>query len=286
MYSTAAHIPRRCGWLTDIHLNFVNLSARDALWQKIASAQLDSLLITGDISEADDICYELTRLRSEFPGQIFFVLGNHDFYHGSIDLVRERVEWTCKTQPRLHYLTGNAPMPMAGGWSLCGDDGWGDARLGDFFCSPIRMNDFRLINDFAHLDSHSLYRKLKRLGTESAIRLSQQLRVAAQQSNHILVLTHLPPFKESCWYEGGHGNDDWLPFFACHAVGLTLKRFCRSNPSHEVIVLCGHTHHRGVSRILPNLLTWTGQADYGQPQLEAILNMEDFVHPNASWGYP
>jgi 3',5'-cyclic-AMP phosphodiesterase len=216
------------------------------------------------------------------------VLGNHDYYHGSIVQTRARITQLCERESRLHYLTSRVssnPVKLGDGWVLCGEDGWADGRIGDYHHSPVRMNDFRLIHDLNQLDSRARLRKLRRLGTESAMRLYQQLIRASVIGKSILVLTHVPPFRESCWYEGGQTNDDWAPFFVCAAVGWSLKRFCLSHPHHHVQVLCGHTHHEGIAQMLENLYVWTGGAEYGAPRLCRIFDFAEFRSPKPDWTY-
>ena len=59
---------------------------------------------------------------------------------------------------------------------------------------------------------------------------------------HIMVLTHVPPFREACWHEGRISDDNWLPHFTCKAVGDVLIEAMAANPDHRMTVLCGHTH--------------------------------------------
>lgn len=252
----------------------------------MAAARLDGCLLTGDISEADDVAWQLKQLSFELACPLYFVLGNHDFYHGRIERVREQVRGICAHDSRLHYLTGGAPIRVADQWVLCGDDGWADARQGDYFHSSVRMNDFRLIEDLVELDEVSRYRFLRKQGAAAAWRLSNQLKIAAGMARRILVATHVPPFRESCWYDGRHSDDNWAPFFICHSLGWALKRFCQSHPQHEVLVLCGHTHHAGRSRIAENLTVWTGAAEYGVPSLCALLDLPGYRNVANDWTFP
>ncbi len=275
----------RFGWLTDVHLNFVNLPAREAFAERLAADRLHGLLITGDISEADDVAWQLQQLSHEAACPVYFVLGNHDFYRGSIARVRKTMEDLCTQHSHLHYLTGRSPIRLSDQWILCGDDGWADARVGNFYRSNVRMNDFRLIEELTELDSRARCRFLRREGTASALRLGRQLAAAASLSDRIVVLTHIPPFRESCWYDGGHSDDNWAPFFVCHAVGWILQRFCRLHPQHEVLVLCGHTHHAGRSRIAQNLTVWTGAAEYGSPRMSQIIEFDCLQYPENDWTF-
>jgi 3',5'-cyclic-AMP phosphodiesterase len=276
---------RRLGWTTDIHLNFVTLAGWDRFVMDVNDAQLDALLISGDVSEAEDVVWQMERLSAGVNVPIYFVLGNHDYYQGSIAKVRDEIAAACQRDSRLRYLSGSQPIALGNGWVLCGDDGWADARLGDYYRSPVRMNDFRLIAELRDLNAVTRYRKLRRLGTESAWRLGRQLAVARQLGRQILVVTHIPPFRESCWYEGRQSDDDWAPFFVCGAVGWVLKRFCKANPEHQVMVLCGHTHHSGMASIMCNLQVWTGAAEYGSPRLFARIDLVEPRFPESDWSF-
>jgi 3',5'-cyclic-AMP phosphodiesterase len=276
---------RRLGWTTDIHLNFVPLSAWDDFVAQINAAQLDGLLITGDISEAEDVGWQLDRLRLAINVPVYYVLGNHDYYQGSIDQVRSQVESISGPQSRMFYLTGHPPIQLGGDWVLCGDDGWADTRVGNYFRSPVRMNDFRMIADLDGLNAVDRRRKLRRLGAECAFRLGKQLHEARNLGRRLLVMTHIPPFRESCWYEGKQSDEDWAPFFVCGAVGWMLRRFCEQHPEQNVLVLCGHTHHSGFVKIAENLQVWTGAADYGNPKIYTILDLDGLHLPKIKWSY-
>jgi Icc protein len=87
-------------------------------------------------------------------------------------------------------------------------------------------------------------------------------------------LTHVLPFRESCWHEGHISNDDYLPHFACRAVGDRLSAIVRDHTESRVRVFCGHTHSSGFARVLDNLEVFTGDAQYGEPRLQKILELE------------
>lgn len=61
-------------------------------------------------------------------------------------------------------------------------------------------------------------------------------------SRHVVVVTHVPPFRESAWHEGRPGDDDRVPWFACKATGEAIMACARDCPRTNFIVLCGHTH--------------------------------------------
>jgi 3',5'-cyclic-AMP phosphodiesterase len=263
---------RRIAWLTDIHLNFLKETQIEEFCSTITDAEPDAVLIGGDISEADGLEAHLRLLEKCLQRPIFFVLGNHDFYRGSIASVRELAQSLSESTDRLNWLPQAGVVELTRQTGLLGHDSWGDGRLGAGSESPVMLNDFRLIREL--LESPDLFGKLNALGDEAAAYFQRHLPEALERYPHLLVLVHVPPFKESCWHEGKISDDDWLPHFTCHAVGEVLLQMMREHPENRMTVLCGHTHGAGVARILPNLEIKTGGARYGNPLIQEILSIE------------
>lgn len=261
----------RLAWTSDIHLNHADLSAWDAWAQQINQADADGVLITGDLSEADDVVFQLRRIAESFSASIYFVLGNHDFYGSSIASTRQRVSSLARDVGTLCYLTDSSAIELTDASFMVGEDGWGDGTVGDYENSPVRLSDFQLIKDFHRADPISWPRLLRDQGAESADRLRSKLAALPDSTRDVLVATHVPPFRESCWYEGKTTNDDWAPFFVCGQVGAVLKQFAFEHPQVRTTVLCGHTHHGGTAEMLPNLVVHTAAADYGAPRVERVL---------------
>ena len=130
------------------------------------------------------------------------------------------------------------------------------------------LNDYKLINDFKNLDKQTRLTKLNVLGDEAASFFRKQLSQALPNFQHIIILTHVPPFEEACWYEGNLSNDEFLPHFCCRATGKVFVELMSQYPDKNLTILCGHTHSGGVAQILPNLVVRTGRAVYGQPNIQ------------------
>ena len=80
---------KRIVWSTDIHLNFVEPAALDEYIGRLVDASPDIVLISGDIADSRSVVDQLALLDDRLDCAIYFVLGNHDFYHSSIAQVRE-----------------------------------------------------------------------------------------------------------------------------------------------------------------------------------------------------
>ena len=265
----------RLVWVTDPHLNHVPVYAWDHWVDSIKRLRPDGIVITGDISEGDDVAFQLERIAAAFAVDIYFVLGNHDFYQSSISQTRERIVDLCRDHRLLHYLTDMAPVELADGVYLVGEDGWGDATQGNYERSPIRLNDFALIEEFKISPASRWKGMLQEQGKLSAERLRKKLDALPDHASEVIVATHVPPFRESCWYMGKTTDDDWAPFFVCGQVGESLMRHSSSRADRKLTVLCGHTHHDGIAKMQSNLSIYTGAADYGRPTVEALLNVSN-----------
>jgi hypothetical protein len=137
----------------------------------------------------------------------------------------------------------------------------------------VRLNDWRLIDELAGLDDEQRLEKLEALGDEAAEHFRSVLPEALARYAHMLVLTHVPPFREACWHDGRISDDDWLPHFSCKAVGDVLLAAMKARPDRQMTVLCGHTHGAGEAQILPNLRVLTGGAEYGKPRLQGVIEV-------------
>ena len=265
----------RAVWLTDIHLDFLSESACAAFFESVLSQRPDGVFLTGDISVAPSLLAHLRAMADVLQRPIYFVLGNHDFYHGSIATVRAAVSECGRSQALLRYLPDAGVVPLTKSTALVGTDGWGDSRYGDYARSSVRMNDHVLIKELTRLTQSKLQEQLRHLGNEAAGYLRETLPKALDQFRRVIVLTHVPPFQEACWYQGKVGNDEWLPFFACQAVGDVLRDLMENRPEHQLDVYCGHTHHSGTAQILPNLRVFTGEAEYGAPQINKVIEVDE-----------
>lgn len=265
---------KRLAWLTDIHLEFVHAPEEiDVFLDRVVAAEPDCVLLGGDTSTATRLADTLLMLDDRLRIPIHFVLGNHDFYHGSISQVRWLANDLTREHARLHWLPATGVVELTPHTGLLGHDGWGDGRLGKGADSELYLSDYSLIEDFIGLPARERFQKLNQLGDEAAKHFQNVLPAALERFPHLILLTHVPPFRESCWYEGHVSGDEYLPHFACKAAGHEILRAAESHPQSLLTVLCGHTHGQGEVSILPNLRVKTGGAEYGHPRLHEVITV-------------
>lgn len=263
----------RLAWLTDIHLNFVDLDGVEAFADSVAAQKPDAVLITGDIGEAFSVTFLLEALAGLIRRPIYFVLGNHDFYRGSIHEVRAAAAEAAAASPWLTWLPAAGVVPLTPDFALVGHDGWADGRCGDYDNSWVVLNDYMLIREFHGRNKQERLALMQSLGDQAAAYLRGVLPEALESHRRVLVAIHTPPFREACWHDGRISDDHYLPHFVCRSAGDALRDVADAYPASGLLVLCGHSHGAGRADVRPNLVVLTGGAEYGAPAVQRVFDL-------------
>ncbi|HEY0138092.1 MAG TPA: metallophosphoesterase [Nannocystis sp.] len=278
----------RVAWATDIHLDFLADPQVLDFAATLTASSPDAVVLSGDLSHAEQLEHHLRLLASAISCPIYFVLGNHDYYGSSIAAVRQAVAELGARKPRLRWLPAHGVVTLSEKTAMVGVDGWADSRLGDAEHTPVILNDFIHIEDLVatldplvratpallrSTDRSQLHTKLRALGDDEAARCRELLAPALASHEHVLVVTHVPPFAAACWHDGELSDDKWLPYFSCAAVGEVLRDLAITHPHRTLTVLCGHTHGAGEAQIEANLRVLTGGAVYRHPHLQQLLEL-------------
>ncbi len=268
----------KLAWLTDIHLNFLKEDERINFYRSIREKNCDAFLITGDIAEAPSVGSILRELSDHVNKPIYFVLGNHDYYLGQIDEVKREMQQLTREESLLYWLPAAGVQSLDQMTILVGQDGWADGRLGDYNNPSASLNDSRMIVDLFQqriLGMNQLLNKMQQLADEDALQLNIQLTEAVKKlPKKIMILTHVPPFKEASIYKGKISNDGYLPFYASKATGDVLLHIAAENPQIDFLVLCGHTHGEALYKPFDNLTVRVGSAEYYRPEVREIIDTE------------
>lgn len=264
---------KRVAWLTDVHLDLLLANQRREFFRQVARARVEAILISGDISEAPRLIDQLEEMDDAWDVPVYFVLGNHDYFHGTIAGVREAVTALCQQRSELVWLTAADVVELSPQSALVGHDGWADGRLGDYERSLVMMLDYTLIGEFVGLDKARRWQLLQQLADEAARQTRDKLLAAVARYRQVYLLTHIPPFREACWYNGQISNSEWLPHFTSQAMGAMLLDVMSEHPECHLTVLCGHTHGRGQTSPRDNVLVLTGGAEYGLPEIQRVFDL-------------
>lgn len=261
-------------WCTDTHFDFLSPSKFSEFTTTLGSSECDGILFTGDISTAKGIVYHLDKVVDAVDVPVYVVLGNHDFYGSSIAKVRAAVSNTAVT-----YLPDVDFVRLSEDTALVGHDGWYDCYYGNGIASRLVMTDFHAIEDFANLPNRrygqsadeGVLDKARELAAEGASHISKSIGKAAKQFSNIVVATHFAPWPQASTYQGKQSDDTFLPFFSSRLMGLVLDQAALQYPDVNFTVLAGHSHGHYDGMIHPNMRCIVGAAEYGAPQIQAIL---------------
>lgn len=265
-------------WLTDIHLNFLEIEDRMDFYQKIIDTSGDKILISGDIAEAPSVSNLLKEMTRIINKPIYFVLGNHDYYKGTVAAVRQEMIDLTKHETLVHWLPISDLQDLGNQTILLGEDCWADGRYGDYTNSHVVLRDCRMIHDLVQsnvLGKYALLSKMQEFADQDAQHLKNNL-IHAINNHHpkkVIIVTHIPPFKEACLYEGKISNDDFLPFFSSKITGDILTQIAQKNKDVEFLVLCGHTHSAAYYQPYANLIIKAGAAEYRKPEIQEIITL-------------
>jgi Icc-related predicted phosphoesterase len=268
----------KLAWASDIHLNFAD-DSQQRWFLHNAKERADALVISGDIGESETLHRTLKRISNIFEKPVYFVLGNHDFYRGSIERTKRTASRCAYTTQNMFYLSNNPTIELSPTTAMVGHDGWADGRFGNFDDSDVILNDFILIEELSfyqngELDKEAMRPVLEKLGDEAARYISLALFSAAHKYKKVYVVTHVPPFCEATWHNGQQSDDNFLPYFSCKAMGDAILKVANEYPKCQIVVLCGHTHSSGEVTITPNLQVLTAPGKYGHPEIYRTFNVQ------------
>ncbi len=264
----------KLAWLTDIHLNFLSPFQMEQFLASVNNTQADALLISGDITEAPRLAWHLTQMEAYLSRPIYFVLGNHDYYQSSFVDVHREVRQVTRQTAHLHWMNDSGVIELTPDTALIGHDGWADGRCGNYARSELLLTDYVAIKDFHNLNKADLLRTLNRLGDAAAAHFQEVLPKALAQYRHVFLITHVPPFCETCWQNSRYSDDDFRPHFASRIVGEVLHDIMQRHPDHLLTVLSGHTHTPGQAHMLHNLLVISGRAEYRKPEVQRVFEID------------
>ena len=270
-------VSKSLAWASDIHFEFATSDKMNHFYEEVNKSSSTHLLIAGDTSvgQEEKIVTTIKEIQKNIDCPLFFICGNHDFYGSSFEKVRTAIAKDSTTSPLyVHKTSGIKLTPKT---ALAAHDGWCDGRSGTFFNSTIALNDFFYIEDFnvkqvEDIFTEQIFHQLNHLGNDSAAYAKDTLPNLFKEYQNVIFLTHVPPFRESSWYNGKIGDDGGAPFFVNQALGNALKEIMEEHPENNLTVLCGHTHHEARYQPLENLLVLTADAEYGNPRVqESVL---------------
>ena len=268
-------------WCTDIHLDFLhgdpNRSVLREFIQPLADSA-DGFVITGDLTISSLLPLHLQAL-DKLGKPVYFVLGNHDFYGGSFEDVRQEVIEVCSQSANLRYLTAEEkPISITPDTALVGADGFYDGGYGQPYRSGILMSDWIKIHDFSltgaitpahegfNVNMNIVLDVARRQAQSSADHVHQLASEAASTHELVMIVTHVPPFPELHVHGGKGSTPHGVPWYTSRMMGEALLDLARKHPDTRFEVLCGHTHSASSGQPTNNMRCHVGHSEYGSPR--------------------
>ncbi len=129
-------------WLSDLHLNFLSSDELYEFLKIVIHHEPIVVLITGELSDSTKLIFHLRILEAEIKRPVYFVLGNHDFYHSSIKKVRKEVSSLVLNSKNLSWLTEMGIIELNSTTAIMGHDSWADCKS-DIFSERIAFRSYR-----------------------------------------------------------------------------------------------------------------------------------------------
>lgn len=272
----------RLAWLSDLHLDTLgNSTTGDArppvekLMEfakslRAAEEDHDGLVFTGDVADGHETEDYFAILGGSFRKPFYFVLGNHDYYGGSLALGKARVRRHIAKYEHLHWLTEMEVVGLDDDTCILGHDGMYDGRMGLGRETKMFVADFQSygISDFfdaISIGRNPLFDRIQTEAQKSTDAIEERLMQAIRcDFKRILIVTHVPPFHEASYFRGRRSPDHSAPWYGNDCLGEMLLSVCRRYPEREFLVLCGHSHARRDWYALDNLFVRCGKAKIGR----------------------
>lgn len=277
---------KKIAWGADLHLEYkrdrIDTNTLNSYLEALKKQEPDALLLGGDIGTHETTPEILSILAQETNTPIYFTLGNHDFYNNfdnpetkTVKKTIEKIHNLANNHRTLSFLdTNTTPIKLTEDTALIGETSWADAKYGTIDFTKFRICDQTgFIYDFIGLKGKKLEETMNQLGEEVAGKVAKKIDTALGTYNNIILLTHIPPFKEGCFYNGKPQTKYAIPFFSCKSLGETLIKKAKENPQSNFTVLCGHTHSYAKIRPAKNLEAITTDSRNKLPNMTNLITI-------------
>lgn len=270
----------RVSWVTDPHLNFVQFPSQ--FGKKLVDDEPNAVLITGNISECHRLSRDLLSLREGIGENIpiWFLLGNHDAYLGSVTQAKRIANGMNNLASNLIYIgsENNKGIELAEDVWLIGVDGWYSATAGTPFESSAYITDFNLISEMIvatdnqrDITAGHVAAARRLASVEADLAKAKLAAVLRKKPKRIVFATHVPPYAQATFHKNTISDNNWLPWFSNTMTGSVLDTVAKNHPEVTFDVVCGHTHFSGLYRRSDNMTVFVGASQYVVPSVASIM---------------
>lgn len=252
-------------WMTDTHLNFpIDNGVKRKFLQSIGKCDTD-IFITGDIGDGRSLENNLNELALYTDHTVYFITGNHDYYHSSFKDTHKIIQRCVRENANLVYLPDSGVVRLNDDTCIIGPEGWYDCRIcHNPVLLPFAMNDFNYIEDLKIDDKFLLVQEIQKRADDGLEQLKKMLEEASKKYTNIIILSHPALFGRMTEF------NSYQPFYVWYDAGCFLADFANSRPSLNILSLSGHTHSKNCIN-LGNLNCFSLYAEYGLPKIGASI---------------
>lgn len=264
----------KIAWASDVHVNFVTLKQFNEFVNSLKGC--DKLIISGDIAEAGSNIGYLSLLQSAIP--TYYVLGNHDFYNGSIEQEKAR------HSEYVNYLGGDQVICIDD-TCIIGVDSFADGRAGDYENSNIVLNDHLYIKEFSQciterrlysvkFDRTKLLKRMQKYADRDTRDLKRKVLKAIKSGyTEIFIVTHVPMFECVTRYQCLPTSKEFLPFYCSYRMGQEMLNIFKKYPHVNFTLLAGHTHEKTTLQLRDNVRLYVAGAEYRYPAIAKVFEI-------------
>ena len=254
---------------SDLHLDHLNSNELEDFLARVKKECNDPdavLLLTGDITQQRTLWEHLDNVAQASRGRMLYVLGNHDFWGGSFAQANTTLRPHGLVDGHAVFMDHVDRIQLEDDLCVVGESGWYDGRNGLQGAPKFIMNDWFYITEYRNNKTMSERQFSAIVADARAAILDKKLRAACEAGNNrIVVLTHVPPWVESCRHMGRPSDTYALPWFSSQAMADVIDQVAKEYFHVKFEILCGHTHDRYQYRRDDNLNVYVSGAAYGAP---------------------
>lgn len=201
------------------------------------------ILLTGDVSIARDFRRDIARFAETFSGQIYVVMGNHDYWNSSYEQMNNYVR---DIQIKNVYICSNYAVDVVDGTAIVMVNNWYSPQMDQIVDRFATMNDWNYMANFAGYgitgNTSDAIRACNDIADKSvgyAQNAFSEIRDGVENGEivRVVVMVHFPPY-----FEMMSRVDNFTPFYFDPKMGAVIDRFAMENPHTPITVVSGHTH--------------------------------------------
>jgi predicted phosphohydrolase len=254
---------------SDIHLDHASNGTKRKFLQEIEKLNTP-LFIAGDISDGRKVTSHLEQIAEACKHDVYFVLGNHDYYHSSFAEIDSKISYLMHHYPNLIYLPHMGIVRLNSDTCVIGPDSWYDAKIAPYpHLIPLGMSDFDYIQDLRGLNRFDLFNKFQAKASAGLVHLKEMVGLAVTKYKNIIIMSHPVPFGSMNIHQ-----TSLSPFYIWYEAGMFLGDFASDNLNNNFLWLCGHTHDRVEKDYGENFKVCCMGAEYTLPKFGAFLNQD------------